>query len=356
MTQVIENIKSVLSGQQWRNTNKILKSRKSAIPAVCVRDSSSANAALAAAAQANSPIIILTSFGGGQFSAGKSLENTANTWAMGAQSIAQHVHLMAPEYGVTVILATDHCHMQNLPWMDAMLKIDSEHCRKNGNSLWSGHMLDLSASKTEESLPIYKDYLKQHDDLGMLMEFEIGETGGEEDGVQGTAHYTSPEECSQFFGELISISSLFSAALTFGNVHGVYKGEFDLRPDILGACQAQVMKDFGSVHNLEGPNPMDLVFHGGSGCTAEQMKQALEFGTVKQNIDTDTQWAFTCGVRNHIIDSMPRLSTQVGYAEDPAAPNKKFYDPRGYLFKAEQSMTARILESYDYLNGMNLHG
>ncbi len=342
----------VLTGQQWQELNVILKEKKAALPAVCVSSTGTANAAMAAAAEANSPIIILASFGGGYFNAGKTLPKDPTIWAAGAESIARHIKIMAPFYGVPVIVATDHCSMENLPWLEKMLEIDQAEFDKTGSALWSGHMADLSASPIDEALPIYKDLLKRHADLGMILEFELGETGGEEDGVTGTASYTSPEECSKVYGELIQISDLFTAALTFGNVHGVYKGNFDLRPDILGACQAKIREE----HGLSEQNPMDLVFHGGSGCTPDQMKEALEHGTIKQNIDTDTQWAFSKAIVEYVRANEDFLNTQVGNSSDPDAPNKKKYDPRVVLSGAEKAMTARILESYGWLNGLNVLG
>lgn len=340
--------KRVLTGQEWHGINPQLKERKAALPAVCVGSFNAALSVLAAAKEANSPIIALSSFGGGYACAGKTLPDTPEIWAAGATAVANFFHQMAPLYGVTVILSTDHCQLKRLPWVDIMLKEDKNRLESHGQTLWSGHMLDLSEEPLEEALPVYIEYAKKHEALGLMMEYEIGATGGIEDGVAGDASYTDPKDAVRIHSALYKISKLLLAAWSFGNVHGVLKGDFDLQPEILGICQEQLYKAIGVY--------ADLVFHGGSGCTEDQMIAALQHGTTKQNIDTDTQYAYTRAIVDHVRENADRLNSQVGHPGDPTEPNKNFYDPRGYNEKAEQSMTARILESYKWLNSMNLCG
>jgi fructose-bisphosphate aldolase class II len=328
-----------------------------ALPAVNVVGSNTVNAALETAREVNSPIIIQFSNGGAHFNAGKGLSNDGQQAAiLGGASGAHHVHMMAEAYGVTVILHTDHAAKKLLPWIDGLLDHGEKYYELHQRPLYSSHMLDLSEEPIEENLDISTEMFKRMNELGMTIEIELGVTGGEEDGVDNTGIdssrlYTQPEEVDYAYERLSAISPHFLVAAAFGNVHGVYKpGNVQLRPDILKNSQ-----DFVSKKHSLGYNPINFVFHGGSGSSREDIRQAIEYGAVKMNIDTDTQWAFWEGIRAYESANHGYLQGQIGNPDGADKPNKKFYDPRQWLRAAEKTFIKRLAEAFDDLNAMDVH-
>ncbi len=323
-----------------------------AIPAVNVVGSNSINSCLETAKALNSPIIIQFSNGGASFYGGKSLDNSSQQGAVaGAVAGAMTIHELAKVYGVTVILHTDHCAKKLLPWVDGMMDANERHYEKFGHPLYSSHMLDLSEEPIEENISISKDYLKRMHDLGITLEIELGVTGGEEDGVDNTdidnsKLYTQPEEVNYAYEQLMEISDRFTVAAAFGNVHGVYKpGNVTLTPKILKNSQEFIQQK----HNTKY-NPVNFVFHGGSGSSREEIREAIEYGAVKMNIDTDMQWAFWSGVMGYYKDKSDYLQAQIGNPDGDDVPNKKFYDPRKWLRVAEQSFVDRLKIAFEDLN------
>jgi fructose-bisphosphate aldolase class II len=323
-----------------------------AIPAVNVIGSNSINACLETAKALNSPIIIQFSNGGAQFNAGKSLDNSnQQASVIGAVAGALTVHELAKAYGVTVILHTDHCAKKLLPWMDGMMEANEAHFEKTGNPLFSSHMIDLSEEPIEENIEICKKYLKRMHDVGITLEIELGVTGGEEDGVDNTdidnsKLYTQPEEVNYSYEELSKVSNRFTIAAAFGNVHGVYKpGNVSLTPKILKNSQDYIEKK----HNL-GHNPVNFVFHGGSGSSREEIREAISYGAVKMNIDTDMQWAFWDGIKEYYKSKEAYLQGQIGSPDGDDSPNKKYYDPRVWLRKGEDSFVKRLKIAFEDLN------
>ena len=326
-----------------------------ALPAVNVVGTNSVNAVLDTAREVNSPVIIQFSNGGARFYAGKSLSNAGEAAAVaGAVSGAHHVHLLAKAYGVPVILHTDHAAKKLLPWIDGMLDAGEKHYEQTGSPLFSSHMIDLSEEPIEENIDICKRYLERMAKIGMTLEIELGVTGGEEDGVDNTdvdssRLYTQPEEVAFAYEQLKSVSDNFTIAAAFGNVHGVYKpGNVELKPVILKNSQDYVQQKYGT-----GPNPINFVFHGGSGSSVEQIREAIGYGAIKMNIDTDMQWAFWSGIRDFYEGNKGYLQTQLGNPEGDDKPNKKFYDPRNWLRKAEVQFVDRLKQAFDDLNCLN---
>ena len=326
-----------------------------ALPAVNVVGTNSVNAVLETAREVNSPVIIQFSNGGARFYAGKSLSNAGEAAAVaGAVSGAHHVHLLAKAYGVPVILHTDHAAKKLLPWIDGMLDAGEKHYEQTGSPLFSSHMIDLSEEPIEENIDICKRYLERMAKIGMTLEIELGVTGGEEDGVDNTdidssRLYTQPEEVAFAYEQLKSVSDNFTIAAAFGNVHGVYKpGNVELKPVILKNSQDYVQQKYGT-----GPNPINFVFHGGSGSSVEQIREAIGYGAIKMNIDTDMQWAFWSGIRDFYEGNKGYLQTQLGNTEGDDKPNKKFYDPRNWLRKAEVQFVDRLKQAFDDLNCLN---
>lgn len=326
-----------------------------ALPAANVIGSNTINAVLETAASLKAPVIVQFSNGGAQFNAGKGLSNDNQRAAiLGAVAGAQHVHQMAEAYGATVILHTDHCAKKLLPWIDGLLKAGEAHHAATGKPLFSSHMIDLSEEPLEENIALCKSYLKRMDKLGMTLEIELGVTGGEEDGVDHTdidnaKLYTQPEEVAYAYAELSPISHRFTVAAAFGNVHGVYKpGNVKLTPKILKNSQDYIAKKYGLGHN-----PIDFVFHGGSGSTVEEIREAISYGVVKMNIDTDLQYAFLSGVRDYIKDQSAYLQSQIGNPEGEDQPNKKHYDPRVWLREGEKVFVTRLQKAFEDLN--NVH-
>ena len=345
----------VLSGKDMMDLLKDAKDNKYALPAVNVIGSDSINAVLETAREVNSPVMIQFSNGGAAFNAGKGLSNDGQKAAIaGAVAGAHHVHMMAEHYGVPVILHTDHAAKKLLPWIDGLLDAGEEYFKTHGKPLFSSHMLDLSEEPIEENIEISKKYLERMAKMDMLIEIELGITGGEEDGVDNSdvdnsKLYTQPEEVNYAYEELSKVSDMFTVAAAFGNVHGVYKpGNVELRPDILKKSQDYIQEKHGTAEK-----PVYFVFHGGSGSEPEKIEEAIGYGAIKMNIDTDMQWAFWKGVHNYYNANEDRLQNQIGTSTDPDAPNKKFYDPRVWLREAEKSMIERLKVAFKDLNCMN---
>jgi len=326
-----------------------------ALPAVNVVGSDSINGVLEAASAVNSPVIIQFSNGGAVFYAGKGLSNANQSAAIaGSISGALHVHNMAKAYGVPVILHTDHCARKLLPWIDGLLEAGERHFEQHGTPLFSSHMLDLSEEPLEENIETCVKYFERMSKIGMTLEIELGVTGGEEDGVDNTdvdssKLYTQPEEVAYAYEALSKISPNFTIAAAFGNVHGVYKpGNVKLSPIILKNSQ-----DYIQQHYNTGPLPVNFVFHGGSGSSREEIREAIEYGAVKMNIDTDIQWATWEGVLKYYKDKEAYLQGQLGNPEGADSPNKKYYDPRVWLRKGQESQVARLKQAFEDLNCIN---
>ena len=326
-----------------------------AIPAVNVVGTNSVNAVLETAREVNSPVIIQFSNGGAHFFAGQGLTKENHTGAIaGGISGALHVHNVAEYYGVPVILHTDHAARKLLPWVDALLDAGEEFYETNGKPLYTSHMIDLSEEPLKENIDTCKKYLERMTKLGMTLEIELGVTGGEEDGVDhsgidSSRLYTQPEDVAYAYEELLKISSNFTIAASFGNVHGVYKpGNVELKPIILKNSQEFIINKYKT-----GQNPVNFVFHGGSGSEKHLIKEAIEYGAIKMNIDTDMQWAFWDGVKNYYEEKRAYLQGQIGNPDGEDKPNKKYYDPRVWLRKGEDSFIARLKEAFADLNAMD---
>ena len=350
---------SIKSGVAWGDEVQAIfdyaKLKHFALPAVNVSNTSTTNAVIETAAKLKSPVIVQFSNGGSLFYAGKGLSNENEKAAiLGGISGAKHVHLMAEAYGATVILHTDHCAKKLLPWIDGLLDAGEEHFRLTGKPLFSSHMIDLSEEPISENLDICKKYLSRMSKIGMTLEIELGITGGEEDGVDNTdidssKLYTQPEEVAYAYEELMKISPRFTIAAAFGNVHGVYKpGNVKLTPIILKNSQEYVQKKFNT-----GENPINFVFHGGSGSTKEEIREAIGYGVIKMNIDTDLQFAFTEGIRDYITKYNAYLQQQIGNPEGEDLPNKKYYDPRKYIRLGQETFMIRLEQAFGDLNNIN---
>lgn len=345
----------VVTGSDVQKVFKDAKKNNYALPAINVVGTDSVNAVMEAAVAVKAPVIIQFSNGGAAFFAGKGLSNEGQKGAVaGAISGAQHIHLLAELYGARVILHTDHAAKKLLPWVDGMLDAGEDFYKKNGKPLYSSHMIDLSEEPLEENIAICKKYLQRMAKIGMTLEIELGVTGGEEDGVDNSdvdssRLYTQPEEVAYAYEELLKISPNFTIAAAFGNVHGVYKpGNVKLTPKILDNSQKYIEKKFKT-----GAKPVDFVFHGGSGSTVEEIREAISYGAVKMNLDTDLQWAAWDGIRNYYAANEGYLQSQIGNPDGPDEPNKKKYDPRVWLRKSEESIMARSKKAFEDLNNIN---
>lgn len=345
----------VATGKEVQEIFSYAKQKGFALPAVNVIGSSSINAVLETAAKLNAPVIIQFSNGGAAFNAGKGLSNDNQKAAIaGAVAGAKHIHTLAEAYGATVILHTDHCAKNLLPWFDGLIEASEKHFKETGKPLYSSHMLDLSEEPIEENIAISKKYLERMSKMGMTLEIELGITGGEEDGVDNTnvdnsKLYTQPEEVAYAYEELKKVSDQFTIAAAFGNVHGVYKpGNVVLTPIILKNSQEHVQKKFGTDHN-----PIDFVFHGGSGSSLEEIREAISYGVVKMNIDTDLQFAFAEGIRDYMTSKVEYLRTQIGNPDGGDIPNKKYYDPRKWMREAEKTFNTRLEQAFADLNNVN---
>ncbi|MFA6717422.1 MAG: class II fructose-bisphosphate aldolase [Victivallaceae bacterium] len=356
MTKVFDVVKpGVLFGDDVQKVFAIAKENEFALPAVNVVGSDSVNAVLEAAKKVNSPAIIQFSNGGGAFYAGKGLKlEGLEASIAGTISGAHHVHMMAEKYGVAVILHTDHCAKKLLPWVDGLLDAGEKFYATHGKPLFSSHMLDLSEEPLAENIAISCKYLERMSKIGMTLEIELGCTGGEEDGVDNShlnasALYTQPEDVALAYEKMTAISPRFTIAASFGNVHGVYKpGNVVLTPKILDNSQKYIEEKFNTAKK-----PVDFVFHGGSGSSPEEIKEAISYGVIKMNIDTDTQWATWSGILEFYKVNEGYLQGQLGNPEGPDKPNKKYYDPRVWLRKGQESMVARVIKAFEELNCMD---
>jgi len=356
MTKILDIVKpGVVTGDDVQKIFAAAKAGKFALPAVNVVGTDSVNAVIEAAAKVKAPVIIQFSNGGAQFFAGKGLKlEGQKAQVLGAISGAKHVHAVAAAYGVPVILHTDHAAKKLLPWIDGLLDAGEQHFKETGKPLFSSHMLDLSEESLEENIDICCKYLERMSKMGMTLELELGCTGGEEDGVDNSgmdqsALYTQPADVAYAYERLIKISPRFTIAASFGNVHGVYKpGNVKLTPKILDNSQKYVSEKFGLP-----AKSLDFVFHGGSGSTAAEIEESVSYGVIKMNIDTDTQWATWEGVLNYYKAKEGYLQGQLGNPEGPDSPNKKYYDPRVWLRKGQETMIARLELAFKELNAVN---
>ncbi|MBU2526992.1 MAG: class II fructose-bisphosphate aldolase [Bacteroidetes bacterium] len=351
----MSQIKSgVATGDEVQEIFQLAKRKGFALPAVNVIGSSNINAVIETAATLNAPVIIQFSNGGAQFNAGKGLSNEGQRAAIeGGVAGALHIHQLAKAYGATVILHTDHCAKKLLPWIDGLLDASETHFKQFGKPLYSSHMIDLSEEPIEENIEICRGYLARMSKMGMTLEIELGITGGEEDGVDNSdvdssKLYTQPDEVAFAYEKLKEISHRFTIAAAFGNVHGVYKpGNVKLTPKILKNSQEYVQKKFNTA-----ANPVDFVFHGGSGSTVEEIREAIGYGVVKMNIDTDLQYAYLEGVRDYMKAHEAYLQGQIGNPEGADQPNKKYYDPRVWIRKGEETFKARLKKAFEDLNNI----
>jgi len=345
----------VLFGDDVRKVYEHAKKVGFAIPAVNVVGTDSINGVLEAASKVNSPVIIQFSNGGASFYAGKGLSNENEKAAvLGAISGAMHVHNMAKSYGVAVILHTDHAAKKLLPWIDALLDAGEEYFKANAKPLFSSHMLDLSEEPLNENIAICMKYLERMDKIGMHIEVELGCTGGEEDGVDNSSIdnsllYTQPADVAYAYEELGKVSENFTIAASFGNVHGVYKpGNVQLTPKILDNSQKYIQEEYNT-----DEKPVNFVFHGGSGSLPSEISEAIGYGVIKMNIDTDTQWATWEGTKNYITKYHDYLQSQIGNPEGEDKPNKKYYDPRKWLRAGQETLVSRVETAFENLNALN---
>lgn len=345
----------VATGREVQEIFNHAKQHSYALPAINVVNTSSINAVLESARDNMAPAMVQFSAGGCQFYSGKGLSNDNFQSAIaGGISGAMHVHQMAELYGATVILHTDHCAKKLLPWIDGLLDASEDFYKVHGKSLYSSHMIDLSEESLEENIEICKRYLERMSKMDMTLEIELGITGGEEDGVDNThvdnsKLYTQPEEVAYAYEELMKVSDQFTIAAAFGNVHGVYKpGNVDLQPKILKNSQEFIQNKYGTESN-----PVNFVFHGGSGSSTEDIREAIGYGVIKMNLDTDFQYAFNSGVRDYMFDKKDYINSQIGNPDGDDIPNKKYYDPRVWLRKGEEAFKARLTKAFEDLNNIN---
>lgn len=357
MGKIAENVKpGVVTGSDLQFIFKVAQEKKFAMPAVNVVGSSSVNAVMEAAVKANAPVMIQFSNGGAIFNAGKGLKMEGQQAAiLGAVAGAKHIHTLAEAYGVRVVLHTDHAAKKLLPWIDGLLDASEKHFAETGKPLFSSHMLDLSEEPLKENIEISKKYLERMSKMGMTLEIELGITGGEEDGVDNSGVdssrlYTQPEEVCYAYEELSKVSPNFTIAASFGNVHGVYKpGNVKLMPVILKNSQDYIKNKLG----LSDNKPVNFVFHGGSGSTHTEIREAIGYGVIKMNIDTDTQWAYWDGIREFEAANHDYLQAQIGNPEGEDKPNKKHYDPRVWIRKGEEALIARLQIAFEDLNAID---
>ncbi|MAB94954.1 MAG: class II fructose-bisphosphate aldolase [Flavobacteriales bacterium] len=347
--------KGVLTGSQLQEVFNDAKTNKYALPAINVTNTSTVNAVMETAAELNSPAIIQFSNGGCVFYAGKALSNNNHSAAIaGGISGAMHVHHMAELYGASIILHTDHAALKLLPWIDGLLDAGEKFYKQHNKPLFSSHMIDLSEEPLKENIEICKKYLKRMSAIDMTLEIELGITGGEEDGVDNSdvdisKLYTQPEEVAYAYEALIKISDKFTIAAAFGNVHGVYKpGNVVLTPKILDNSQKYIQEKFNTKNQ-----PIDFVFHGGSGSSKKEITEAISYGVIKMNIDTDLQWGFTTGVRDYFKKFNDYVQSQIGNPEGSENPNKKYYDPRKWTREGELTFKSRLIKSFEDLNNIN---
>jgi len=346
----------VITGDDVRKVFQYAQDNGFAIPAVNCTSTSTINAVLEAARDIQSPIIIQFSQGGSAFFAGKGLPNKKQEASiLGAVAAAKYVREVAPAYGIPVIVHSDHCAKKLLPWFDGMLAADEAYFEQHGHPLFSSHMLDLSEDPKEENIATCVSYLKKLAPIGVWLEMEIGITGGEEDGVNNesvdnASLYTQPEDIYDVYKALSEVSPNFSIAAAFGNVHGVYKpGNVKLHPELLGKHQELIAAKIKSESN----KPVFFVFHGGSGSESDEIKEAVGYGVIKMNVDTDTQWAYWVGIKDFYESKRGYLQSQVGNPEGEDKPNKKYYDPRVWIREGEKTMLKRTQEACQHLGNVN---
>ena len=355
MTKILDLVKpGVVFGDDVKKIFATAKKEGFALPAVNVVGTNSICSVLEAASKAKSPVIIQFSNGGAAFVAGKAIPSTGQNGAiLGAIAGAKLVHTIAEAYGVPVILHTDHAAKKLLPWIDGLLDEGEKWFKQYGRPLFSSHMLDLSEEPLEENIAICEKYLKRMDKIGMTLEIELGCTGGEEDGVdnsdiENSKLYTQPADVAYAYQKLNAVSERFTIAASFGNVHGVYKpGNVKLTPTILKNSQDYIMKKLNT-----SKNPVNFVFHGGSGSSTQEIREAIGYGVIKMNIDTDTQWASWVGIKDYYEAKKPYLQGQIGNPEGDDKPNKKYYDPRKWLRESEESMVKRLMIAFEDLNAL----
>ncbi len=345
----------VATGNEVQEIFEHAKKHGYALPAINVVNTSTVNAVLESARDNNSPAIVQFSAGGSQFFAGKGLSNDKFQSAVaGGISGAMHTHQLANLYGATIILHTDHCAKKLLPWIDGLIDASEDFYKVHGKSLYSSHMIDLSEEPIDENIDICKRYLERMSKIDMTLEIELGITGGEEDGVDNSdvdssKLYTQPEEVAYAYEELMKVSDKFTVAAAFGNVHGVYKpGNVDLQPKILKNSQIHIQEKFSTKEN-----PVNFVFHGGSGSSVEDIREAIGYGVIKMNLDTDFQYAFTSAVRDYMNEKKDYISSQIGNPDGSDIPNKKHYDPRVWQRKGEEAFKIRLNKAFSDLNNVN---
>ncbi|MDD7805835.1 MAG: class II fructose-bisphosphate aldolase [Endozoicomonas sp. (ex Botrylloides leachii)] len=357
LTKISNTVKSgVVTGDDVQKIFDIAKENNFALPAVNCVNTDSINAVMEAAAKVKSPVIIQLSNGGAAFFAGKGLKlQGQKAHIEGAIAAAKYVHAMADNYGIPVILHTDHAAKKLLPWIDGLLDAGEQFFEQTGKPLFSSHMIDLSEESLEENIDVCASYLKRMKKINMTLEIELGCTGGEEDGIDNThldssSLYTQPEDVAYAYEKLRAISHRFTIAASFGNVHGVYKpGNVVLTPKILDNSQKFVAEKF----NLPAKS-LNFVFHGGSGSTLEEIRESISYGVVKMNIDTDTQWATWSGVMHYYKENKDYLQGQIGNPKGDGQPNKKFYDPRAWLRNGQIAVIARLEQAFADLNATNV--
>ena len=358
MTKILDVVKpGVIAGKDLNKVFAVAKENGYAFPAVYTIGTDSINAVIEAAREAKSAVIVQVSNGGAQFFAGKGLKlEGQQAQVIGSISAALHARNVAEYYGVPVIMHTDHCAKKLLPWIDGLLDAGEKYYAEHGVPLFSSHMIDLSEESLEDNVDLCCKYLERMSKIDMTLELELGCTGGEEDGVDNSgkdesALYTQPKDVAYAYERLSKISPNFTIAASFGNVHGVYQaGNVKLKPSILRDSQAYLAKELGLA---EGSKPLNFVFHGGSGSAAQDIRDAVSYGVVKMNIDTDTQWATWNGVLQYYKKNEAYLQGQLGNPTGEHAPNKKFYDPRAWLRKGQESMIARLQEAFEELGSKN---
>ncbi|BBA17104.1 class II fructose-bisphosphate aldolase [Blattabacterium cuenoti] len=346
----------VATGNLVKEIFEYAKENRFSIPAVNVIGSNTMNAVMETAAEVNSPVIIQLSNGGAIFNAGKGLNNKKQKAAIqGSIVSAMHIHELASCYQTTVILHTDHCSKSILPWIDGLIEANEKYYKRFGKTLFSSHMLDLSQESLKENIHICEQYFDRMNKSQMTLEIELGVTGGEEDGVdnsdiENNKLYTQPKEVAYAYERLIKISNNFIVAASFGNVHGVYRpGNVRLRPEILKNTQEYIHEKF----HTQTKKPVSLVFHGGSGSTEKEIQEAINYGVIKMNVDTDLQYAFTCGTRNYMNKNKEYLKKQIGNPKGKHIPNKKYYDPRTWLREGEKYFKMELKRYFKFMNNIN---
>ncbi|WP_343188992.1 class II fructose-bisphosphate aldolase [Buchnera aphidicola (Chaitoregma tattakana)] len=358
MKNLFKNIKhGVISASETKKIFKIAKKNHFAIPAINCCSFNTINASLEAAQVINSPIIIQFSYTGSSFFIGKNIKikDLHKKSILGATIAAKYVHIISKFYKIPVILHTDHCHKSILPWLDGLILEDKKFFKKNGISLFTSHMIDLSKENIKSNIKICSKYLKKIKDINIILEIELGCTGGEEDGIDNTKilkkHlYTKPKEISYAYKKLKKISNFFTIAASFGNVHGVYySSHIKLKPKILQESQKYISKKY----NLD-KKPIDFVFHGGSGTKKNIIKESISYGVVKINVDTDIQWHAWKGILEFYKKNKNYLKSQLGNHKNKKSPNKKYYDPRNWIRSSEICIVKKIKSIFKDLNAINI--